>query len=117
MRVDIRYKLSWYFPVKLSLFSKALLSRIASRCVVTVDLRNFISFTEMFTCGDHPICEPEHCPLEHAGAIDLRTESQSFKLYLFHFVQYTLAVIFRCSLIQKVIHLMLLLRNQLGPTQ
>src|SRR5215212_4834573 len=114
MHVDIRYKLSWSFPVKSSFFSEALLSRVASGGVITTNLRNFISFTEMFASANHPICEPEHCPLKHAGSIDLRTESQPFKLYLFHFVQYTLAVIFRSLFIQKVIHLMLLLRNQLG---
>src|SRR5688572_26420281 len=117
MRVDNRYKLFWRFPVKLSLFSKALLSRVAGRCVITVDLWNFISFPEIFAGGNHPICELEHGPLAHAGAIDLRTDCQSCKLYLFHFVPYTLAVVFCCLLIQKGVHLMLLLRNQLGPTQ
>jgi len=55
--------------------------------------------------------------LEQAGAINLRTESQFFKSDLLHFIQYALTVIFCCMLIQKVIHLMLLLRNQLGPIQ
>src|SRR5215204_3602960 len=106
MRVDIRYKLFWSFPVKRSLFSETLLSKVASGRVGTINLWNFISSTQIFACGDHPICEPEHGPFEHAGTIDLRTESQFFKLDLFHFVQYTLAVVFRRLLSQKGIHLM-----------
>src|SRR5687767_15811463 len=109
MHADIRYKLSWSFPVKRSLFSETLLSKVASRRVATIDLRNFISLAEMLACRDHPICQPEHFPLERAGAINLRIKSQFFKPDLLYFIQYTLTVVFSRFLIQKVINLMLLL--------
>ena len=78
--------------------------------IFTIASRDFVALAQLFAGRDHPIGEVEHCPFEPAGFVYFGFERKLLKPNLFEFSMDSLAVVFGCFFILKVVHFMLLWR-------